>query len=172
MKQLDRETRLWNYIDGKSDALEMVQIRQLITENKDWQQAYEELSRIHQMAGTTELEQPSVRFTKNVMEEIAKFQIAPATKQYINKWIIWGIVIFFLILAGSLLVFGSIHADWSTVETSSGWMGLASWKVYLVPLLNPALINLFILVNIILGWILLDHYLSHQKHFPEKSLNT
>ncbi len=61
-----------------------------------------------------ELEMPSLRFTKNVMEEIAQYQVAPATKNYINKNVIRGIFAFFLIMISGLLIYfiGQIH--WSS----------------------------------------------------------
>ena len=46
---------------------------------------------VHQLMTGSELEAPSMRFTVNVMDEIAHYQIAPATKSYINKNIIRGI---------------------------------------------------------------------------------
>jgi hypothetical protein len=46
-------------------------IETLIQENKEWRALYHELLQVHQALTGTELEQPSLRFTKNVMEEIA-----------------------------------------------------------------------------------------------------
>src|SRR5690349_8004057 len=83
------EARLWAYIDGLSEEASLIE--KLVAENREWKEKYAELLDVHQLMGATELEEPSLRFTKNVMEEIARYQIAPATKEYINKKIIWGI---------------------------------------------------------------------------------
>ena len=82
------EERLWDYIDGLGSPEERSAIQILIAENIEWQHKYKELLNIHQMMNDAELEAPSMRFTKNVMEEIARHHVAPATKTYINKNII------------------------------------------------------------------------------------
>ena len=79
------EERLWNYIDGTSSPEEKLLIEKLLKEDNTWKDKYKELLQLNQLLQTPDLEQPSLRFTKNVMEEIAKLHIAPATKTYINK---------------------------------------------------------------------------------------
>ena len=84
-QQENSELRLWAYIDGLSSVEERTAIKKLIETNVEWKNKYYELLEMDQLVRSTELEQPSMRFTKNVMEEIAKLHIAPATKNYINK---------------------------------------------------------------------------------------
>ena len=72
----------------------------------EWKNKYHELLDVHQLMKTSGLEQPSMRFTKNVLEEIAKLHIAPATKNYINNKIIWGIGAFFITLIAGFIVYG------------------------------------------------------------------
>ena len=96
------EERLWDYIDGLSSPTEQSAIETLIAENIEWQQKYKELLNVHQVMQATELDAPSMRFSKNVMEEIAKLHVAPATKTYINKNIIRSIGAFFLARWSSL----------------------------------------------------------------------
>src|SRR5512138_3295643 len=92
------EKQLWDYIDGLSSNEERSSIEKLLQSNLEWKNKYHELLEVQEMLKSSELEQPSMRFTKNVMEEIAKLHIAPATKNYINKKIIWGIAAFFITL--------------------------------------------------------------------------
>src|SRR5215216_5107425 len=87
----DIEARLWNYIDGLTNASETATIEKLVAENAAWRVKYKELLELHQLVQSTELEEPSMRFTKNIMEEISRLYIAPAAKTYINKKVIWGI---------------------------------------------------------------------------------
>src|SRR5437868_14200161 len=102
----DIELKIWDYIDGTVPATERSAIEKLIAENALWRNKYHELLQVHELINATELEQPSLRFTKNVMEEIAKYHIAPATRNYINKKIVWGIAIFFITVIVSFLVYG------------------------------------------------------------------
>ncbi|HVG41975.1 MAG TPA: hypothetical protein VM888_10235, partial [Chitinophagaceae bacterium] len=76
------ESRLWDYLDGISLPDEQKEIEKLILENSTWRQLYQELQDVHQSMLSSELEQPSLRFTKKVMENIALVHIAPATKKY------------------------------------------------------------------------------------------
>src|SRR5215212_6114868 len=90
------EVRLWEYIDGFSAPSEKSAIEKLIEENAEWRNKYKELLEVNQLLQSSELEEPSLRFTKNIMEEIGKFQVSPAAKKYINTKLIWGIGLFFI----------------------------------------------------------------------------
>src|SRR5213075_3572418 len=92
------DNRLWEFIDGQSSIEEGSAIEKLIETNKQWKEKYHELLELHQLAQSSALEEPSMRFTKNVMEEIRKYHIAPAAKTYINNKIVWGIAAFFIVL--------------------------------------------------------------------------
>src|ERR1700712_4009610 len=103
-EQEKMEERLWNYIDSTSDAKEKAAVERLLAESRDWHAKYQGLLEIHQLMNSSELETPSMRFTKNVMEDIAKYQVAPATGSYLNKKIIWSIAGFFILLFGGFFV--------------------------------------------------------------------
>ena len=80
------EEKLWNYIDGTMDPKEQTIIDQLLQTNQEWKSKYAELMEVHQlMQDNIDLEHPSLRFTQNVMEEISRLYITPATRNYINK---------------------------------------------------------------------------------------
>ena len=71
--QKPMEERLWDFIDGRSAASEKSFIEKILETDIEWKAKYHELLEAHRLFQTTELEEPSMRFTKNVMEEIAKF---------------------------------------------------------------------------------------------------
>jgi len=102
----EMEMKLWEYIDGLSIPSEKSAIEKLIAENTEWRNKYQELTEAHQLMQSTELEEPSLRFTKNVMEEIAKFHVAPAAKKYLNNKVIWGIGIFFIVTILGFVIYG------------------------------------------------------------------
>src|SRR5262245_56772090 len=109
----DMEQQLWNYIDGRSSAEERSVIEKFLQEHAEWKAKYHELLEVDSLIHSSELEQPILRFTKNVMEEIVRLQIAPATKTYINRKIIWGLGIFFVAMVLGFLVYGFGQVDWS-----------------------------------------------------------
>ena len=158
----DIEARLWNYIDGINDAEEKSAIETLVNENNEWRAKYQELLELHQLMQASELEQPSMRFTKNVMEEIAKYHIAPAAKEYINKKIIWGIAGFFITLILSFIVYAVMQVNWSEGTTNNG-IGIDFTKIDYSGIFNNNLMNGFMILNVILGLILLDRYLAVKK---------
>ena len=90
------EERLWNFIDGTISAGEKTAIEKLLQSDAEWKTKYSELLQVNDLLKSSQLEAPSMRFGKNVMEEISKLHIAPAAKNYINKKIIWGIAFFFI----------------------------------------------------------------------------
>jgi len=161
--QNDIEVRLWEYIDGLSSNEEKTVIEKLVSENAEWKAKYHELLEVHQSLNLVELEQPSMRFTKNVMEEIAKYQIAPATKTYINSKVIWGIGIFFLTMILGFLVYGIGQIDWTVAGDSKGTLGVDLTKIDYSEMFNSNLMNGVMMLNVVLGLFLLDRYLSNKN---------
>lgn len=164
------EQRLWDYIDGLSTPSEKTVIEKLLEANAEWQAKYRELLDVHQLMQSSELEHPSLRFTKNVMEEITRLQIAPATSTYINKNIIRGIGIFFItILIGFLIYgFGQLEIDWSSRGKSIIPVDLG--KVNFSRFFNNTWINAFMIVNIVVGLFLLDRYLANKRKGFRKNI--
>lgn len=155
------ELRLWDYLDGTSH--EPAAIERLLAENARWKAKYAELLDIHQLVNATELDQPSLRFTKNVMEEIAKTQIAPAAKKYINKKIIWGIAAFFATVIASFLGYGFSQVKWSNGNSTSNPLGVDISNFDFRVLFSNGFVNLFLMLNVMLGLLLLDQYLNWKK---------
>lgn len=159
----DMEARIWAYIDGFSTDAERSAIEKQIAENAGWKASYHKLLELHQSLKLAGLEQPSLRFTKNVMEEIAKHHIAPATKTYINTRIIWGIGIFFLTMIAGFLIYAIAQIDWSVVPDSNNSLGIDLSKVEYSKMFNNTFVNIFMMLNVVLGLMLLDRYLSNRK---------
>src|SRR5579862_9179351 len=165
--QQSAEERLWNYIDGACNAEERSEIKKLIDANVEWQEKYRELLQVNELISSSELEVPSMRFTKNVMEEIAKYQVAPAARNYIDKKIIWGIGAFFL-----TMIFGILVYAFAQIHFSSGGSpganeiinkynpGNVAWSKYF----SSTFVNVFLMINVVLGLFMLDMFLRHKKN--------
>jgi hypothetical protein len=162
----EMEKRIWEFIDGHCNNVEKTFILQQLAENPVWQSKYTELVSVHEMLQKESLEMPSLRFTKNVMEKIAQYQVAPATKNYINKNVIRGISAFFLIMIGGLFIYfvGQIH--WSSTSTGTilPAYSLDAGKLNWGKMLNNSYVNIFIGISAILGLILMDKYLQTKKN--------
>jgi hypothetical protein len=163
--QTNMEERLWDYMDGVNSATEKMEIEKLIQTNLEWKNKYQELLEANQWMSTTPLEEPSMRFTKNVMDQIAKYQVAPATRNYINKKIIWGIGGFFLSMMFGFLVysFSLLHFSGTSnpqLETAyNQTINKIDWAKYF----SNTYVSVFMMVNIVLGLMFLDLYLNRNK---------
>jgi uncharacterized protein YfkK (UPF0435 family) len=161
----EMEHRIWEYIDGNCSPSERAAIAQNLADHSIWKSKYNELMSIHDMLQKEELEMPSLRFTKNVMEEISRYKVAPATKSYINKNVIRGISSFFLVMILGLIIYfiGQIH--WSSSSTGHlvPAFNLDANKLNWSKILNNTYVNIFIGINTILGLILLDKYMQGKK---------
>ena len=163
MNHAEIEMRLWEYIDGFSTAEEKSVIEKLVAENAEWKAKYHELLEVHQSLNLVELEQPSMRFTKNVMEETSRLHITPAASEYINKKIVWGIGVFFITVIVSFLVYGFSQVDWSASgDVQSDLLDKVTSADY-TSMFNNTFVNVFMMLNVILGLMLFDRYLNNKK---------
>lgn len=164
--EADMEARLWAYLDGLSGETSF--IVKLIAEDKTWRDKYAELLDLHTAFAGVELEQPPLRFTKNVMEEIARTQIAPAARAYINKKLIWSIAAFFLIVIIGVVLYGFSQINWQDGGNESS-IGVDLSKVDFSKTFNTSLLNGFIMLAIVLALFLLDRFLHHQNRQAQES---
>ena len=155
------EERLWDYIDGLSTGEEKSVIDNLLSSNAAWRAKYNDLLEVHNLMNSAELEEPSLRFAKNVMEEIAKYHIAPATKTYINKKIIWGIGGFFIAMIIGFLIYGFGQINWSAQGDTKLPIDLN--KIDFNRFFNNTYMNIFMMINIVLALVLFDRYLANRK---------
>lgn len=167
-EQQNFEKQLWDYIDGLSSPEEKTSIEKLLQSNIEWKNKYHELLEVQELLRSSEMEQPSMRFTKNVMEEIAKFHIAPATKNYINNRVIWGIGAFFITLIVGFLIYGFAQMDWNFRDTSKPIVDFS--KVDYGRIFNNNLVNVFMMVNVVLGLVLLDRVLANKRKQFQKDI--
>ena len=159
----DMEARLWDYIDGISEASEKALIEKLVNDNAEWRSRYKELLELHQLVQSSELEEPSMRFTKNVMEEISRLHIAPAAKSYINKRVIWGIGGTFIAMIVGFLIYAIAQINWAEGKSENS-IGIDLSQIDYSKMFNNNLMNAFMMVNIVLGLIFLDRYLANKRN--------
>jgi hypothetical protein len=159
------EDRLWDFIDGRSSPEEQALVRKLITDDPEWKRLHNEFMRVDLAMNRQELDAPSLRFTKNVMEQIARYHVAPATKNYIDRNVIRGITAFFLVMIIGILVYfiGQFHWVATSTDNLVSSYHLDANKLGWGKLLNDSSVNIFILVNVVLGFTLLDRYLQGKK---------
>ena len=162
------EERLWNFIDGTVSAEEKSVIEQLLQTDAEWKSKYSELLEVNNLLQSSELEAPSLRFSKNVMEQISKLHIAPATKSYINNKVIWGIGFFFIAMLAGFLIYGFGQMTFTAGEETT--ISKNFNKVDFSKFFSNTRVNVFMMINILIGLVLLDNYLSNKRKDFRKQL--
>jgi len=168
MQMQQMEEQLWNYIDGTAGQKEILFVEHMIATDAVWQHHYNQLLELNQLLTIDiELDEPSMRFSKNVMEQISGLQPARPTVQYINKNIIRGIAAIFIFSITAFIVYGFSKIQWTTSGTSfslpfdlkSGYANTfkINWHI------SNTLINVILMVNVFLGLMLLDSSLRKKK---------
>jgi hypothetical protein len=158
------EEKIWGYIDGSSSKEEVAFVEQMIAADTIWRAKYSELKEINQLLkADMELEQPSMRFSMNVMDQLQGLQPAPATKKYINKTIIRSIAVFFIVTIVGFLIYSFTLIDWSTSTSSGEGYKPPSMSFDYKLLLNSTWLNVLLMLNVVMGLLYLDNYLRRNK---------
>jgi hypothetical protein len=159
------EQHIWDYIDGLSTPQEKLMVEKLLHTDPVWRSVHEELTSLHTMInGTDLLEEPSMRFNRNVMEEVSKYKIAPPASSYINKKIIFGIAAFFLVTILGLLGYVFMAFDFSSASgNSTPLINTKDFSFDFSKYFNSTVLNLFLFMDVIAGLLLLDRYLRRKK---------
>lgn len=156
------EEQLWNFIDGTISANEKTVIEKLLETDAVWRAKYQELLQVNELLHSSRLDAPSMRFTKNVMDQITKAHIAPAAKSYINKKIIWGLGFFFITLIITFLIYGFAQMDW-VAGSENGTITKKIDSLDFSKFFNNTLVNVFMMINLVLGLFLLDNFLTNKR---------
>ncbi len=159
------EQHIWDYIDGLSTPEEKQMVEKLLQTDQQWMTVYNELKGFNEMIGSADIiDQPSLRFTRNVMEEVAKYKVAPPSSSYINKKIIFGIAAFFILTIVGFVIYGISFIDMSAPGTLKlPDTGVSQWKFDFSKLFNSNVMNAFLLLDTIAGLMLLDRYLRRKN---------
>ncbi len=163
MAHEDIEIQLWEYIDGICSDTDSARIARLISEDAAWNQKHNELLAFNaEISRNLELDQPSLRFTKNVMEAVAAAHIAPATKKYINPAIIRGIAAFFVLMIATLLIYTFAITDWHS-SSSPLVNSFSIKKIEVNNVFKSSYINIILMVNVVLALLIIDKVLRKKR---------
>jgi anti-sigma factor RsiW len=149
------EQRIWDYLDGSCSEQERKRIEHLLATNSEYQSAYSELEGLHQDLAKIELDEPSMSFTRNVMDQIESMPVPGSVKSLVDKRIIYGIAAFFLVSIVALLTMVFKQIDWVQPVSDA----LPQYKLPEVDYsfsFNSTYVRLFFFADIVLGLYLLD----------------
>ncbi|MBB2146188.1 hypothetical protein GM921_11875 [Pedobacter sp. LMG 31464] len=156
------EEQLWNYIDGNCTAEEKIEIETKIAVNIQYHSIYQELLVVHNELNKIDFEEPSMSFTRNVMDKV-NLELKPvALKTKIDNRIIYSIGGFFALSMLSIFIYALATSN-LTFDFKMPAMNFNVGKY-----INPTTIQLFLLVDVALGLLYLDSFLRKRKISAQK----
>lgn len=154
------EQQLWEYIDGTLNEAASKAIEEKIAADPEIKAQYEDLLKLNSVLGALDLDEPSMSFTRNVMESIAVEPLPIALKTKVNSSIIYAIGGFFVLsLAGILgYVLYLAKPDFSSFTLPE------KFNINLDQYLTPTTLYTFLFVDLVIGLIFLDQFLRRKVH--------
>jgi len=104
-----------------------------------------------------ELSPPSPDFSKKVMGAIAGTRIAPASRSYLNKKVVYGTGLFFLLLIAAAVVYALPSFNWSAAGKFRLPVDVS--RLDIGQYINRKTVNCLLFGNVLLGLMFLDKYL-------------
>ena len=153
------EEQLWDYIDGNCTAVESEEIKAKIATNLQYSKIYKELIAVHKELGQLDFEEPSMSFTRNVMEKV-ELELPPvALKTKVDQRIVYFIASFFVLSILGIFGYAISKSNLNfTFELPKIDFTLGLTKVF-----NPITLQIFIIVDVFLGLVYLDSFLRKRK---------
>lgn len=144
------EMLFWEVIDGTAGEAEQARAAALLASSAEYRRWFEELKVLQQSIRETEPEQPSLRFSRNVMEHITASKPARPIRQYYNPWVLGLLGVFFVLALGMGLLSlwqepaaaGKTAIAWKTPSWLQGW--------------DPEWSSYFLFAAVPVGLLLLD----------------
>ena len=148
------EEQLWNYIDGNCTDEEKAQIEAKLSINSQFQQTYQELLAVNSELNKLDFEEPSMSFTRNVMEQV-NLELKPvALKTKVDNRIIYSIMGFFIL--AMLAIFGYVIAM-SDLSFASP-LAKINFQFDIEKIINPTFFKVFLMIDVVLILIFIDSY--------------
>jgi len=158
-----QEEQLWNYIDGFCTLEERAEIEKKLGTNQSLADLYKQLLAVNEQLNThLEIDEPSMSFTRNVMEQV-QHEIAPvALKTKIDRRIIYAIGGFFAVMLIGILVYAFATA------TPDFTLKAPTVRFDLNIEISPAVLWTALFANAVLLLIYLDSYLRRGMKKAQK----
>lgn len=157
------EEQLWNYIDNNCSAAEKAEIEVKLAVDLEYYQVYQELLSVHQSLDQLDLEEPSMSFTRNVMERVNTELRPVALKTKVDNRIIYSIGAFFVFSLLGIFAYAIATSDWH-FDFSAPKIDI---PFNIDKLINFTSLTIFLFVDVVLALIYLDGFLR-RKNFSAK----
>ncbi len=154
------EQQLWDYIDGNLDEFSKKAIEEKIESDARIKAQYEELLNLNSVFSALDLDEPSLSFTRNVMESIALAPAPVAMKTKVDKKIIYVIGGFFIV--SLLFLFG--YTIYSSNLSMPKLDFYSNFNFNLDRYITPTVLYIFLFFDLVIGLVFLDKFLRKRIH--------
>jgi hypothetical protein len=156
------EEELWNYIDGFCGPDEKLAIEAKIATDLSYQRVYQDLLAVHHQLGQLDLDEPSMSFTRNVMEQVALEARPVVLQTKIDHRIVYTIGSLFILSILGIFGYAISLSDWN-FSFAMPTVNLDTSKLF-----TPLTIQIFVFVDVTLLLIYLDSLLRKGKLRAQK----
>jgi hypothetical protein len=159
------EQQIWDYIDGLSTPDQKHLVERLLQTDPLWQQVYRECLALNAQVDDADwIQEPSLRFNRNLMEKLEGQRIAPPANSYINPRIIRAIAAFFILSISGILIYAFSSVNFtSTAKDISGAINTDKYLDTFSNIMTSPLMYVFLFMDVIVGLLFLDNYLRRRQ---------
>ena len=162
------EEEIWDYIDGNSSQEQQLAVEAKIASDPVYSSLYQELLEINKEMSGMGLEEPSMSFTRNVMEQV-KLEIAPVSmKTKVDKRIIYSISAFFICSILAIVGYIIANSDFSFQPLKLNHF-FSSAQLDFGKYITPTFIKVFLFVDVLLAFAYLDSFMRRKRDSGQES---
>ena len=149
------EQQLWDYIDGNLDEPSKKAIEEKIASDAAIKSQYDDLLKFNLSFEGIDLDEPSMSFTRNVMESVALVPAPVAMKTKVDKKIIYSIGSFFVFSLLALFGYVLYNSNLSMPQFDMN----VNFDFNLDQYITPTTVYSFLFADLVIGLIFLDQFL-------------
>lgn len=154
------EQQLWDYIDGNLHEAAKKAVEEKIESDSEIKSQYEDLLKLNSVFAGLDLDEPSMSFTRNVMESVASVPAPVALKTQVDKRIIYSIGGFFVVSLLALFGYVLYNSNISLPKFDFD----ANLNFNLDKYITPTVLYSFLFVDLVIGLVFLDQFLRKRIH--------
>ena len=149
------EQRIWDYLDGTCDEQESKEVARLVETDPIYRDMYAALKNLNQDLVKNDLDQPSMSFGRNVMDQISLLPAPGSIRSMVDKRIIYSIASFFIISILALLTLVFFQVNWAK-PVADTLPDLQILTLNYSSYFKSTYLRIFLFVDLILGLYILD----------------
>ncbi|RZK39944.1 MAG: hypothetical protein EOO90_16910 [Pedobacter sp.] len=158
------EEQIWNYIDGTCTSEEKIKIESKLAYDQHYREVYQELLLVNEELQKIELDEPSMSFTRNVMDKV-NLELKPvALKTKVDTRIVQGIAAFFVLALLSVSVYTISTSDLSfkmDFPKINLWTDISKY-------IDSTAIKVFLFIDLAIALVFFDSMLRKRDFSAQK----